>query len=187
MVGLLALILVPLGLLVAIAIGSRVMVRVVPMRASQEDRFRAVARELEGHFRRSLIVADPELQLWLHGQPVLVTSSFGKRSELTRVRIDALEGCPVQGVYLELRPGEAVVHERLGPDGLEAARALADLLGQEGSVELRQRLWGEQGFIELMTGGFLSDREAAATTLARAVHLLQRIAMDPDLRSPPAG
>jgi hypothetical protein len=178
MVGLAAMLLVLLGLLVVIALGSRLLVRLVPMRAAQEDRFRAVATELEGRFGRSLIVADPELRLWLHGQPVLVTSSFGKRAEITRVRIDGLEGCPLPGVYLRLLPGEPVEHDRLGPEGREAARNLADLLGQESRIELRQKLWGDQGFIELMTGGFLSDRQAAAPVLARAVHLLQRIAMD---------
>lgn len=173
------LLLVLLGLLVVIGLGSRLLVLAFPHRRAQEQRFRAVAAALGGRFGRSLFVADPELQLWLHGQPVFFTSSFGKHGvEITRVRIGALEGCPWPGLYLDLVPREPVEHEHLGQDGQAAAAELGSLVGHPCSVEIRQKLWGDQGFAELLCGGFLSDRDDGAEALARAVLLLQRVALD---------
>ena len=179
MSGLLMLLLVLFGLLVVIAIGSRLLAMVVPRRRAQERRFRAVATTLGGRFGRSLIVADPDLRLWLHGQPVFVTSSFGKYGhEISSVRLGALEGCSWPGVSLELEPGRPVEHEHLGEDGLAAAAALAALVGHPCSVQIRQQLWGDQGFAELLCGGYLTDHDDGAVRVARSVVLLQRMAFD---------
>ena len=166
-----------LGLAVAVTLGSRLLVLLFPARREQEARFRAIADELGGRFGRSLFVADPELRLSLHGQPVFVTCTFAKHGyEHTRVRLDALQGCALPGLYLDLEPGAAVDEPRLGDDGRAAAAELAQLVGHACKIEILQKLWGELGFAELISGGFLTDRDGGRT-LARAISLMQRIAM----------
>jgi hypothetical protein len=180
MTGLVMVPLVLAGLVVAIGVLSRVLLLVFPHRLAQDRRFRAAAEALGARFRRSLVVADPELRLWLHGQPVFVTSSFGRHGvELSRVRLDDLEGCPWPGLYLDLAPGVIPQCERLGPDGLDAAGELAALVGGPCSLEIRQKLWGDRGFAELSCGGFLSDHPDGPDVLARAILLMQRVAYDP--------
>ncbi len=179
MTAIVAMLLVLVGLVVVVAVGSRLLVWLVPSRRVQERRFRAVAEALGGRFGRSLVVADAELRLWLHGHPVFVTSSFGKHGyEASWVRIEALEGAPWPGIHLDLVPGQGVEHEGIGDDGRAAAEELGALVGQPCGLEIRQKLWGEQGFAELSCGGFLSDRDDAPEALARAIQLIQRVAFD---------
>lgn len=179
MTGVLVLPLVLLGLLLAIALLTRAVVLLVPWRRAQEQRFRAAAAALGGSFQRSLLVADPELRLSLHGQPVFVTSSFGRYGhEISRVRVDGLETCPVVGWYLRLEPGVPVEHPGLGEDARAAAGELAALVGQPCTLEIRQRLWGSLGFAELLCGGFLTDRDHGPEALARAIALMVRVGND---------
>ncbi len=180
MTGFLALLVVLAGLALAIALGSRLLVLLFPARREQQARFRAIAEALGGRFRTSPFVADPELRLWLHGQPVFVTSTFAKHGyEHTRVRIDALQGTAWSGLYLDLEPGAVVEEPRLGHDGRAAAAELAELVGHACKLEIRQKPWGDLGFAELLCGGFLTDREEGGRSLARAILLMQRIALDP--------
>ncbi len=179
MEALLAIVVTVLGLLVVIALGSRLLVLAFPHRRAQEQRVRDVAEALGGRFGRSLFVADPELRISVHGQPVFVTSSFGKHGhEISRIRVDRLRDAPSPGLYLDLEPDRAVEGERLGEDGRAAAAELVELVGHACTVEIRQKLWGEDGFAELLCGGFLTDRDDGPEALARAILLMQRVAYD---------